>query len=184
MADMSRRVPGYDTTLPQPGMVALYRFYDAQEGLLYVGVSRDHWRRRKQHSVSQPWYPLVRHQAITWYDSEDAAYAAEAIAIREEAPRFNVAGAVRPDQPRRRLSIVTAANRAAVACCAFAVLLVALAAFPALRVALAPVTVASALTAIPAVAYPLLLAAAPRIRRFWAWVELSTVDMPEVPRAR
>lgn len=91
---------GYrDTTCPQPGQISLYRFYDADEGLLYVGFSNEPWRRRKEHSVTQPWYPRVRHQSITWYDSEDAARRAETIAIRTERPQFNIAGAIKAIEP-------------------------------------------------------------------------------------
>jgi hypothetical protein len=78
---------------------ALYRFYDDHEDLLYVGISNDPWRRWREHVLNAPWYPQVQHQAVTWYDSERAARAAETRAIRGESPRFNVAGAVRPPEP-------------------------------------------------------------------------------------
>jgi GIY-YIG catalytic domain len=82
---------------------ALYRFYDARETLLYVGISVDPWRRWREHVLDKPWYPQVRHQSVTWYDSEREARKAETRAIRSERPRFNVAGAVRP--PEARLSL-------------------------------------------------------------------------------
>jgi hypothetical protein len=82
------------------GRVALYRFYDAHETLLYAGISKDPWRRRKEHALTQPWYPQVRHQAITWYDTVDAARRAEDKAIWEERPARNVAGAFRPARSR------------------------------------------------------------------------------------
>src|SRR5260370_1126197 len=75
---------------------ALYRFYDATENLLYVGITNDPWRRWRQHVQEKSWYPQVKHQAVTWYDSRIAAEVAEHVAIRCERPRFNVAGAVRP----------------------------------------------------------------------------------------
>jgi hypothetical protein len=75
---------------------ALYRFYDASENLLYVGITNDPWRRWRQHVQEKSWYPQVKHQAVTWYDSRIAAEAAEYAAIRCQHPRFNVAGAVRP----------------------------------------------------------------------------------------
>jgi predicted GIY-YIG superfamily endonuclease len=75
---------------------ALYRFYDADEKLLYVGITNDPWRRWRQHVQEKPWYPQVKHQAVTWYDTRIAAEIAEHVAIRREHPRFNIAGAVRP----------------------------------------------------------------------------------------
>jgi hypothetical protein len=75
---------------------ALYRFYGTDETLLYVGITDDPWRRWREHVQTQPWYPLVKHQAITWYEDRLAAEIAERVAIRRERPRFNIAGAVRP----------------------------------------------------------------------------------------
>ena len=78
------------------GRHALYRFYDDRENLLYVGITDDPWRRWREHVRIQPWYPQVKHQAVTWYEGKIAAEVAERIAIRRERPRFNIAGAVRP----------------------------------------------------------------------------------------
>jgi predicted GIY-YIG superfamily endonuclease len=75
---------------------ALYRFYDASENLLYVGITNDPWRRWRQHVQEKSWYPQVKHQAVTWYDSRIRAEVAEQVAIRCEHPRFNIAGALRP----------------------------------------------------------------------------------------
>jgi len=75
---------------------ALYRFYDARENLLYVGITDDPWRRWREHVRIQSWYPQVKHQAVTWYENKAAAEVAEYVAIRCEHPRFNIAGAVRP----------------------------------------------------------------------------------------
>lgn len=83
---------------------ALYRFYDKHENLLYVGISNDPWRRWRQHVYEKPWYPQVKHQAVTWYETEDEARAAETRAIRAEHPKFNVAGAVRPAEARCRFT--------------------------------------------------------------------------------
>jgi hypothetical protein len=80
---------------------ALYRFYDKRENLLYVGISNDPWRRWREHVYDKPWYPEVKHQAVTWYETEEEARLAETRAIRAEHPKFNVAGAVRPPEARR-----------------------------------------------------------------------------------
>ena len=49
---------------------ALYRFYDAREELLYVGITDEPWRRWREHVRTKPWYPRVKHQAITWYEDK------------------------------------------------------------------------------------------------------------------
>lgn len=84
---------------------ALYRFYDAHENLLYVGITNDPWRRWRRHVLEKPWYPQVKHQSVTWYDTERQARKAETRAIRSEYPQFNIAGAIRPPEvsPRLRL---------------------------------------------------------------------------------
>lgn len=84
---------------------ALYRFYDAHENLLYVGISNDPWRRWREHVYEKSWYPQVKHQSVTWYDTEDQARATETRAIRRERPRFNIAGAIRPPEARVNVSI-------------------------------------------------------------------------------
>lgn len=80
---------------------ALYRFFDADENLPYVGITDDPWRRWREHVRQKPWYPQVKHQAVTWYETRTAAEIAEQVAIKRERPRFNKAGAVRPivDEP-------------------------------------------------------------------------------------
>jgi hypothetical protein len=161
---------------PIPGQVALYRFYDAREHLLYAGISNEPWRRRKEHSVTQPWYPQVRHQAITWYDSEAEAYAAEQRAIREEQPEFNIAGAVRPARgrlvirPVRWVSVGTWIMMAYLAILA-AVLL----APPPFRPVLAAISVATSFTGLTILFIAILLLAAPLIARFGAWIERNSL---------
>lgn len=91
---------------------ALYRFYDAQGELLYVGITNDPWRRWRQHVQEKPWYPQVKHQSVTWYDSKSAASKAETRAIRAERPEFNIAGALKPPKPfpfGRELAVIAAA---------------------------------------------------------------------------
>lgn len=79
---------------------ALYRFYDACENVLYIGITNDPWRRWRDHVQAKPWYPQVKHQAVTWYETEAEARWAETVAIRTEHPQFNIAGAIRPPEAR------------------------------------------------------------------------------------
>lgn len=68
---------------------ALYRLYDRTKTLLYVGVTKDFGKRWNQHASSKPWWPDVQHQEVAWYETLDAALAAEATAIKDEMPRHN-----------------------------------------------------------------------------------------------
>lgn len=69
---------------------AVYRIYDGDGMLLYVGIARNFGARWAQHEKAQPWWPRVRHQTVDWYDSRDEALEVEAEAIRVERPEFNV----------------------------------------------------------------------------------------------
>lgn len=163
-----------DTTAPQPGQVSLYRFYDASEELLYVGVSNEPWRRRKRHSVTQPWYPRVRHQAITWLDSEDAALRAETRAIRAERPAFNVRGAIRPVRARVTLH-VGLMQRVLCAWLAGTAVLVVLACMPSVHPALWDAFRISLGAGYAFLGALWLVIGAPRVRRFAAWIERNSV---------
>jgi hypothetical protein len=78
---------------------SLYRFFDEEHGLLYVGITNDPWRRWREHVLTQPWYPQAKHWTVTWHDTEPAARRAELKAIRGERPRFNIADLPAPVQP-------------------------------------------------------------------------------------
>jgi hypothetical protein len=89
---------------------ALYRFYDVREALLYVGITKDPWRRWGEHMRKQPWYPQIKHYAVTMYDARPLAEKAETRAIRAEGPRFNIAGALRPPAARIQGKVGTVAG--------------------------------------------------------------------------
>ena len=67
---------------------ALYRFYDVDEQLLYIGIAYDPNLRRHQHSKA-PWRDLVAKQVIEWHPTRDAAAEAERTAIAAELPLHN-----------------------------------------------------------------------------------------------
>lgn len=84
---------------------ALYRFYDAQDRLLYVGISTDIGARWKHHSREKEWWRDVTRATIEHLESREAALAAEAAAIRIERPAWNIAGmpvAARAPGPQAR----------------------------------------------------------------------------------
>lgn len=71
-------------------MTTLYRLFDAQDELLYVGIS-DNWSGRlRQHVKGKPWSPEITRVQLAEFPSRDDALGAEREAILAERPRFNV----------------------------------------------------------------------------------------------
>jgi hypothetical protein len=78
-----------------PERTALYRFFDADDELLYVGISRDPAERWKQHR-DKPWWRDVAMRVVEWHDDRPSAERAERKAIQTEGPRYNVQHNQRP----------------------------------------------------------------------------------------
>jgi predicted GIY-YIG superfamily endonuclease len=68
---------------------ALYRLFDADGELLYVGISGNPSQRLKRHEWLQPWWFQVDSHTLDWKDSRQEAAEAERLAIRAELPRWN-----------------------------------------------------------------------------------------------
>lgn len=68
---------------------ALYRLYDADEQLLYIGVTSKPQPRWNNHKCTQPWWPDVTTKVLEWFDDRDQALDAEAAAIKAELPKYN-----------------------------------------------------------------------------------------------
>jgi|GEM_PF-2011922 len=79
---------------------AVYRFYAADDTLLYVGVTQRFGTRWSNHAKQQPWWPQVARQASTWYDTRAEALAIETEAIKTENPVHNVLHAPKPPKSR------------------------------------------------------------------------------------
>ena len=69
---------------------ALYRHYDKDGALLYVGISLHVIRRLIEHKSSD-WFHDIARIEIEHYPSRDAALKAETAAIADESPKFNIA---------------------------------------------------------------------------------------------
>lgn len=67
----------------------LYRFYDANGDLLYVGITGSVQIRMSQHRRTQPWWDLVATMTVQRFDSRRDSEIAERVAIRDEDPMFN-----------------------------------------------------------------------------------------------
>ena len=78
------------TRMPEPERTALYRLYDADDELLYIGVSKHPELRFEEHRMAgAKWIPKVARRDIAWYSTRREALAAEKAAIETEHPRHN-----------------------------------------------------------------------------------------------
>lgn len=83
----------------EPRRAAVYRLYDEDGELLYIGSSYDPARRCKEHQ-EKGWWPQVAQRTVVWHKSREAAYEKEAKAIKAERPRHNQAST--PEYADRR----------------------------------------------------------------------------------
>ncbi|MGW1949095.1 GntR family transcriptional regulator [Streptomyces sp. NPDC001940] len=73
-----------------PGRTALYRLYDADDRLLYIGITADLETRFASHSVYKSWWSQVTRKEVTWLPgSRRDVLEVEADAIRREQPKHN-----------------------------------------------------------------------------------------------
>ena len=73
-----------------PGHTSLYRFFDADGALLYIGITNCLPRRFERHEGEKPWFAHVARVTVEHHPDRDAALVAERIAIQQEKPRYNV----------------------------------------------------------------------------------------------
>jgi hypothetical protein len=69
---------------------ALYRHFDADGSLLYIGVTSDPTKRTAAHKKNSPWFAEVARTEIEWQPSRADALLAETISIGKESPRNNI----------------------------------------------------------------------------------------------
>lgn len=69
---------------------ALYRMYDINKTLLYVGISFDPSRRLPKHMYTKQWWDLVADIHIERFPTRQDAATAEMVAIENEDPVFNI----------------------------------------------------------------------------------------------
>ncbi len=68
---------------------SLYRFYDAQDVLLYVGVTSVGPSRWIDHEDHRAWWIQVVRTTVQHFPSREEAFAAERAAIQSERPTHN-----------------------------------------------------------------------------------------------
>lgn len=94
------QVKRYDAAPKKPrvplreGRTALYRHYDANDVLLYVGISNDPDQRFILHAYTARWYDCSARCDVEWHTDRPAALSAERDAIRSERPLFNLSGSI------------------------------------------------------------------------------------------
>lgn len=69
---------------------AVYRFFDSEGGLLYVGSSYKITDRVVCHAQLSPWVYAATRIDIEWFPTRLEAQRAERVAIRTEDPRHNI----------------------------------------------------------------------------------------------
>jgi len=68
---------------------ALYRFFDAEGSLLYVGITNALLTRLSSHERTKPWWADVTTVTVEHYEDRDSVLLAETAAIVLEGPAHN-----------------------------------------------------------------------------------------------
>lgn len=69
----------------------LYRYFDSEDRLLYVGITGDNTKRQSQHRRNSFWFGEIARASFEHFDSRDLAEQAETKAINIEKPMHNIA---------------------------------------------------------------------------------------------
>lgn len=78
--------------MPQDRPSSVYRIYNADGELIYVGVAYSPKVRVSFHRNNKPWGGEIARHEVDWYDTREAAEAAEEQQIADAWPRYNVLG--------------------------------------------------------------------------------------------
>lgn len=78
---------------------ALYRFFAADDTLLYVGIAYDVEARTRSHRRTAVWFDQQTRRTVQWFDRRLDALRAEVEAICAECPRHNKRHAGRAAPP-------------------------------------------------------------------------------------
>lgn len=84
--------------MTQPtGRTALYRFFDENDQLIYVGISNSPRARWAGHAADKSWWGSVVTREVEWFETRTDAEHAERQAIGAHSPKWNNA----PGMPDR-----------------------------------------------------------------------------------
>ena len=70
----------------------LYRYFNSEGQLLYVGITKNQFQRQDQHAKTQDWWHEVASATFTHLQSRAEALHKETFAIANELPKYNKAG--------------------------------------------------------------------------------------------
>lgn len=76
--------------MSQPTSMSVYRYYDAHDVLVYVGITSRGIGRNREHNGSKSWWKYVTRQEVEHFPDRMAAHAREVDLIRQFSPPFNV----------------------------------------------------------------------------------------------
>ena len=74
----------------------LYRFFDDDGALLYIGVTNSPPNRFRAHRADKEWWGMVKTVKMEQFPSRSALMAGEAAAIKAERPRYNIVHNISP----------------------------------------------------------------------------------------
>jgi len=78
---------------------ALYRHFDCDGVLLYVGISKNPVARMSQHFLFAEWFRQISSIKIEWLETREAAERHEMDAIKKEKPKYNRVHNRKPRSP-------------------------------------------------------------------------------------
>jgi hypothetical protein len=81
----------------------LYRYFDCDNRLLYVGITKNQFERQGSHARTQSWWPEVSFAKFEHFENRDLALLYEFEAIGREFPKYNKAGPVLDEHSRSHL---------------------------------------------------------------------------------
>lgn len=79
----------------------LYRYYDTEDVLLYVGISANMPGRLDSHETDSTWMDFAARSTLEHFGDRADAEAAEQAAIEADRPLFNILHNDNPDRVRR-----------------------------------------------------------------------------------
>lgn len=68
---------------------ALYRLYDTNGKLLYIGITRNLNTRWYTHAREKDWWPKVVRKEVEWFETREEADRAERAEVLRWRPKFN-----------------------------------------------------------------------------------------------
>ena len=69
----------------------LYRYFDSDGQLLYVGITGDNTKRQSQHRRNSFWFGEITSATFEHFEDRESALQAETKAIQTEHPKHNIA---------------------------------------------------------------------------------------------